>query len=57
MFSKMNKSENFTSGFICILHTFDHNLKLNPYICALTSEDSADNITPWSIVKYFNHTF
>lgn len=53
----MNKSENFTSGFICILHTFDHNLKLNPYICALTSEDSADNITPWSIVKYFNHTF
>ena len=27
MFYKMNKSENFTPGFICVLHTFGRDLK------------------------------
>lgn len=27
MFSKMNKTENFTPGLICVLHIFERNLK------------------------------
>lgn len=38
MFSKMNKTENFTPGLICILHTFGRDLKWNPHIHALISE-------------------
>ena len=30
MFFKMNKSECFTPGFICVLHTFGRDLKWNP---------------------------
>ena len=32
MFSKISKSENFTPGFICVLHTFGRDLKWNPHI-------------------------
>lgn len=32
MFSKMNKTENFTPGLICVLHTFGRDLKWNPHI-------------------------
>ena len=57
MFAKMNKSENFTPGFICVLHTFGRDLKWNPHIHALISEGAAGNITPWRIVKHFDYTF
>jgi hypothetical protein len=57
MFSKLNKSENFTPGFICVLHTFGRDLKWNPHIHALISEGGAGNITPWRIVKHFDYTF
>ena len=57
MFFKMNKSENFTPGFICVLHTFGRDLKWNPHIHALISEGGAGNFTPWRIVKHFDYTF
>ncbi|MEE1257319.1 MAG: transposase [Lachnospiraceae bacterium] len=57
MFAKMNKSENFTPGFICVLHTFGRDLKWNPHIHALISEGAAGNITPWRPVKHFDYTF
>ena len=57
MFANMNKSENFTPGFICVLHTFGRDLKWNPHIHALISEGAAGNITPWRIVKHFDYTF
>jgi hypothetical protein len=57
MFSKMNKTENFTPGFVCVLHSFGRDLKWNPHIHALISEGGAGNITPWRIVKHFNYTF
>lgn len=38
MFYKLNKSENFTPGVICVLHTFGRDLKWNPHIHALISE-------------------
>ncbi|MBR3771236.1 MAG: transposase [Clostridium sp.] len=57
MFSKMNKAENFTPGFICVLHTFGRDLKWNPHIHALISEGGVGNITTWRIVKHFNYHF
>ena len=57
MFYKMNKTENFTPGFICVLHTFGRDLKWNPHIHALISEGGAGNITPWRPVKHFDYTF
>ena len=57
MFFKMNKTENFTPGFICVLHTFGRDLKWNPHIHALISEGGAGNITPWRPVKHFDYTF
>ncbi len=57
MFHDMNKRENFTPGFICVLHTFGRDLKWNPHIHALISEGGAGNFTPWRPVKHFNYTF
>ena len=57
MFSEMNKTENFTPGFICVLHTFGRDLKWNPHIHALISEGGAGNITPWRPVKHFDYHF
>ena len=57
MFSKMNKTENFTPGLICVLHTFGRDLKWNPHIHDLISEGGAGNITPWRPVKHFDYSF
>nr|WP_253294847.1 transposase [Anaerocolumna aminovalerica] len=57
MFSKINKTENFTPGFVCVLHSFGRDLKWNPHIHALIYEGGAGNITPWRIVKHFDYTF
>ena len=53
----MNKTENFTPGFICVLHTFGRDLKWNPHIHALISEGGAGNVTPWRPVKHFDYSF
>lgn len=57
IFYKMNKSENFTPGFICVLHTFGRSLHWNPHIHVLISEGAIGNFTPWKSVKHFNYTF
>ena len=56
MFFNMNKSEAFTPGFICVLHTFGRDLKWNPHIHVLLSEGGCGNFTPWRPIKYFNYT-
>lgn len=43
MFHKDNKSELFTPGFICVLHTFCRDLKCPPYIHCLLSEGGIGN--------------
>ena len=57
MFSKINQSENFTPGVVCVLHIFGRDLKWNPHIHALISEGGAGNFTPWRVIKYFDYTF
>ena len=43
MFYKINKSEDFRPGFICVLHTFGRSLQWNPHIHALISEGGIGN--------------
>lgn len=57
MFFKLNKSEHFTPGFICVLHTFGRDLKWNPHIHALISEGGAGNFTPWRPNTHFDYNF
>ena len=57
MFFKLNKSKNFTPGFIMVLHTFGRDLKWNPHIHCLISEGGYSNDGFWRHVKYFNYTY
>lgn len=57
MFFKLNKSKNFTPGFIMVLHTFGRDLKWNPHIHCLISEGGYNDDGFWLNVKYFNYTY
>lgn len=57
IFFDMNKREQFTPGFLCVLHTFGRDLKWNPHIHVLLSEGAAGNFTPWRTIKHFNFQF
>lgn len=57
MFSKQNKSMNFTPGFIMVLHTFGRDLKWNPHIHCLISEGGYSDNGFWRNVKHFNYNF
>ena len=54
MFNKLNKSENFTPGFICVLHTYGRSLQWNPHIHMLISEGGSGNFSVWRVVKHFH---
>lgn len=43
-FYDLNKSQNFTPGIMCTLHTFGRDLKWNPHIHMLCTEGGAGNI-------------
>lgn len=57
MFFKMNKSKNFTPGFIMVLHTFGRDLKWNPHIHCLISEGGYSDDGFWRHVSHFNYTY
>ena len=57
MFKKMNKSENLTPGFICVLHTFGRSLQWNPHIHVLLSEGGTGNKSIWRKVTHFEFKF
>ena len=57
MFFKMNKSKNFTPGFIMVLHTFGRDLKWNPHIHCLISDGGYSDDGFWRNVKHFDYTF
>ena len=57
MFYKLNKSKNFTPGFIMVLHTFGRDLKWNPHIHCLISEGGYSDDGFWRPVKYFDYTY
>lgn len=53
----MNKSKNFTPGFICVLHTFGRPLEWNPHIHCLLSEGGFSDDCEWRHVTHFNYTY
>ena len=57
LFHKDNKTELFTPGFICVLHTFGRDLKWNPHIHCLISEGGFGNNRFWRIKKHFDYKF
>lgn len=57
MFFKLNKSKNFTPGFIMVLHTFGRDLKWNPHIHCLISEGGYSDDGFWRNISHFNYTY
>lgn len=57
MFHKDNKTELFTPGFICVLHTFGRDLKWNPHIHCLISEGGVGKHLTWRNKKHFNYKY
>lgn len=57
LFYKLNKSRNFTPGFICVLHTFGRPLEWNPHIHCLVSEGGYSDDGFWRKLSHFNYTF
>lgn len=57
MFLKDNKSECFTPGFICVLHTFGRDLKWNPHIHCLISEGGIGKSGTWRFKPHFNYKY
>lgn len=57
MFHKLNKSKNFTPGFIMVLHTFGRDLKWNPHIHCLISEGGYSDDGFWRPVKHFDYSY
>ncbi len=57
MFFKLNKSKNFTPGFVLVLHTFGRDLKWNPHIHCLLSEGGYSNDGFWRNVHHFDYTY
>ena len=49
----MNKSKNFSPGFIMVLHTFGRDLRWNPHIHCLISEGGYSNDGFWRNVNYY----
>ena len=51
-FGKRNKAENYTPGFICVLHTFGRDLKWNTHIHVILCTSAVSRYGKW---KNFNH--
>lgn len=54
LFFELNKSQAFTPGYLCVLHTFGRDLKWNPHIHCLVSEGGVGNNGFWRKVPHFN---
>ena len=57
MFYKTNKSQNFTPGYILVLHTFGRPLEWNPHIHCLISEGGVGDTGFWRKVNYFSFQY
>ena len=55
MFFKLNKSMNFTPGFIMVLHTFGRDLKWNPHVHVLCTEGGMNKDHVYKAAPYINY--
>ena len=54
-FKRYNKSENYIPGMICVLHTFGRDLKWNPHIHMILSEEAIGNSNKWKRFSHINY--
>lgn len=54
-FNKRSKSENYTPGMICVLHTFGRDLKWNPHIHMILCEEAIGNSNIWRKFDHINY--
>jgi len=54
-FQQINKSENYVPGMVCVLHTFGRDLKWNPHIHMILSEEAIGNSGVWKKFKHINY--
>ncbi len=57
IFNKINKTKNFTPGYVMVLHTFGRDLKWNPHIHVLISEGGYSDDGFWRNINHFNYNF
>lgn len=57
MFHKINKSKNYTPGFICVLHTFGRPLEWNPHIHCIISEGGFSDDSFFKCITHFDYKF
>jgi hypothetical protein len=54
-FKRRNKSENYIPGMVCVLHTFGRDLKWNPHIHMILSEEAVGNSGKWMKFSHINY--
>jgi hypothetical protein len=54
-FARRNKSEAYTPGFICALHTFGRDLKWNPHIHMILSTEAVGKSGRWTNFGHINY--
>lgn len=52
-FHRINKSKDFVSGMVCVIHTFGRDLKWNPHVHCLVPEGGQSKDGEWRKVSYF----
>lgn len=52
-FYKINKSKDFRTGMVCVIHTFGRDLKWNPHVHCLVPEGGESNDGEWRSNSYF----
>jgi hypothetical protein len=54
-FKKRNKNQNYIPGMICVLHTFGRDLKWNPHIHMILSEEAVGDSNIWKSFSYISY--
>jgi len=54
-FNEMNKSESYTPGMICVLHTFGRDLKWNPHIHMILCDEAIGRSKNWKKFSHINY--
>jgi hypothetical protein len=54
-FQRLNKTLNYTPGFISVLHTFGRDLKWNPHIHVILSTKAVSKFNTWENFKHIHY--
>ncbi|WWA22801.1 transposase [Clostridium beijerinckii] len=51
----LNKSEEFAPGIVTVIHTFGRDLKWNPHVHMMVTEDGTGNNTEWRHIRHISY--